>query len=871
MRSVINAVGDAITGEITIYERARSGAIARRSMRGEFVSYLAKSDVSADLLHALRSSRNVAGLVQEGSWYRIAWRTRQAREDACDPEHGWFAKQDPPIATYEADVSPMRRWMADHAIAIEKPKRVYLDIETCARVSMAEKEKSRILCWTLAVEKDADHATVVAQGCLTADDDRAEAALLRRLWEALADYDQVLAWNGDNFDFPVIFARTRKHQIPIDVHRWLWLDHLELFRRMNVSAAESGDEKQSLSLQAVAMSVLKVGKLEGVGWRDIFSMWDAGGDLRQRLLEYNARDVELMCRIEARTGYVELLRTLCEVTGVFADTRGIQPMPQVEAFMLRLARERDVHFKTRTRFHEENADAAFKGAFVMDPKVKGIVRDVHVADFSSMYPSIVLSFNMSPDTLVVEARDAWLDRLANRGPHYLQTNKSLELEPEPIPEGCVRAPFTGALFSLKTKGILVQAIEFLLDMRKEWSAKQATLPPGTTEWVEAGRRSTAYKIAANSFFGVVGAKVSRLYQQEVAESITQTGAWLIGETIKAAAGEPWKLNVVYGDTDSIFVIGCTVERFREFVAWCNDVLYPRLIAAQGCQRNTIKIAYEKAFDRIVFVTAKRYAGRYLHYKGKPATEDSKPEIKGLEYKRGDAPRLARRLQAEVIDLLLGGGVEVPAGFGEPMRRSQRGETCVDSVDPFVALIEQYQARILRGDLPLEDVVMSKKLTKSVREYASKTKQDGTEAAQPPHVRVAKILIERGEDVRPGARIEYVVVDGSSKPAKIIPASDWTGECDRFELWEAYVWPPTERLLAAAFPAALWGAYGRVRPVKARGARLATAASFPAPTGDRTQADRSGAEPPAQTTLFSLGDAQTAPLTGRGTKPRRRTR
>ncbi len=868
---ILNAWADPGTGIITTYERGRSGAVVKRHVRGEFVSYLAKKDVSADLARALRGSRNIVGVAQEGTdWVRITWRSRQAREDACDVERGWFAKQE--IPTYEADVAPLRRWMADNAVPIARPRRVYLDIETCARVPVSQKEDMRILCWTLMVEKDADHADLVEQGVLQADNDADEKRLLLEFWKALEAFDQVLAWHGDGFDFPVIFARSRKHGLVVDGRRWIWLDHLELFRRMNMSASESGDEKQSMGLNAVAQSVLREGKTEGVGWKDIFPFWQAGGANRAKLLEYNARDVELMCRVEAKTGYVELLHAVCEATGIVADTYGIQPMPQVESFMLRLGKERGVHFKTRKREWNNASDFAvdtgFKGAFVMEPNLRGIGRDVHVCDFSAMYPSIILSFNMSPDTLRKAEDKAWLDDMAAAGPSYLRQAPKPKAA-EAIPEGCALAPLTGAVFAQEPRGILAIALEHMLAMRKFWSEKQASLAPGTPEWVDAGRRSAAYKITANSFFGVAGARVSRLYEHQVAESITQTGAWLLREVIKAAQGDPWKLTAVYGDTDSGFVVGCGVERFKEFVAWCNTDLFPRLLAAQGCTRNTVKLAYEKQFDRIVFVTAKRYCGRYAHYKGKAATADSKPEIKGLEYKRGDAVKLGRRLQAEAIDMLLGGGVEVPAGFGEPVKQIDRHFNCVDQAEAFVPLVESYRDRILTGELLIEDIVTSKRLAKGLKEYSVKVKKDGTDGAQPPHVRVAKILEARGGDVRPGTRIEYVILDGTAKPALVIPAEDFKGEADRYDLWESHVWPPTERLLMAAFPGALWKTFGRVRPRKARGASAATAGPLPG-LGAPVPAQGSGepgkappvpaqAAPPIQPGLFSLAELGGAPL------------
>lgn len=845
MTAILNAWGDPVSGEIIVYERTRSGRVIRRRVTGEFVSYLEREKCPPEVLRALRSSRNVVGLTKEGEkWIRIAWRTKQAREEACDPDRGWFAQQK--IPTYEADVPVVRRWMTDHGIQIQRPRRVYLDIETCGRVPIAEKEDSRILCWTLATERDASSANIVAQGMLEADTLDAERQLLAGFWHAIERFDQVLAWNGDMFDFPVVFERSRRAGIQVDARRWLWLDHLELFRRMNVSASESGEEKQSLALEAVSQSVLKEGKMPGFAAAEMFSSWQAGGERRARLHEYNARDVELECRIESTTGYVELLQTVCEATGIVPDTYGVQPMPQVESYMFRLGKEHGVHFPTRRRTY--GGMGQFEGAYVMEPTLKGIGRDVHVADFASMYPSIVQTFNMSPDTIP--------EPVASDDDYYLEKLLSDEPIARARPAGVAIAPRTHVEFLQEPTGILALALDSLLGLRKEWSAKQASLAPGTPAWVEAGRRSSAYKITANSFFGVAGASSSRIFDRRVAESITQAGVWLIQETIRAAEAAPWGFRIIYADTDSLFAVGCTTERFREFVAWCNSVLYPRLVAELGCRRNTIKLAYEKQFDRIVFGGAKRYVGRYAQYKGSAATEDSKPEIKGFEYKRGDVSRLARRMQAEVIDLLLGGGVEVPGGFGLPATKNKRVEECIDEPGPFVSLVEQYREAILRGAIALEDVVITKKLTKDLREYKAKIKSDGTEGALPPHVRVAKMIAARGGEVRAGTRIAYVVVDEPNKV--VIPASDWTGEIDRYNLWEGLVWPPTLRLLEAAFPAEDWARFTKVRPRKLCGAPMAGVSplggAIPAGAG-------AGGATAVQGALFELG-APAAPLTKR---------
>jgi DNA polymerase elongation subunit (family B) len=277
------------------------------------------------------------------------------------------------------------------------------------------------------------------------------------------------------------------------------------------------------------------------------------------------------------------------------------------------------------------------------------------------------------------------------------------------------------------------------------------------------------------------------------------------------------------------VAGCTEQEFGDFVKHCNEDLYPRILKAQGCVVNRVKLAYEKCFERIVFTSAKRYAGVYLHYKGTRSTADSKPEVKGLEYKRGDSCRLARELQSSAVDLI-----------------------CKDKVeDPIVlkSLVAEIRERALRGNVELSEIVLSKGMQKepgmylkcatcehfeaehrggvkkscsqrkcNCREYQPIRKKNGDPEAAPEHVRAAKVLEARGRDVSEGTKISYFVVDGTTSPKTVAPAEDFNGEFDRYHLWESLVWPPTERLLAKAFPDHDWSEFDRARPKKNKGAK-----------------------------------------------------
>jgi DNA polymerase elongation subunit (family B) len=732
---------------VVFVERKPDGGVAFVRSRTEHICYIKRADYER-VSREIRDSKFFLSANVEGDWVRVGWRERELAKKACR----WLERERK-VQTYDGDVSPMRRVMVERDIRIEAPRTCYLDIETDSRVPFSKKEEMRVLCWTVI----AADGTAFA-GVLPEDTDEAERVLLGDLFDLLARFDRVVSWNGDRFDFPVIKERAARRGVDVTWRRWLWLDHLVLFRRLN--SADSGEEKQSFALGAIAHSVLGEGK-DAFDASKTWEEWEAGGDRRDAMVRYCSKDSDLMRRIENETGFIALLDTLCDACGVFPDTAGINPTSQVESFLLRLARARAKKFPTK---HEvDPSTAQYLGAFVMPPKLKGILKNVHVADFASLYPSIILSWNMSPDSKATE----------------------------PLPGQSV-APGTGVRFDNDPLGLLAEALGELLRLRKHWNALAATLPPGTPEWKDAMRRSTAYKVAANSFYGVIGSLMSRFYDREVAESITQAGVWLIKETIKAAEARGWE--VVYGDTDSIFVLGCTRSEFAEFVEWCNVSLYPPLLVSVGCTRNHVKLAYEKEHARIVFVTAKRYVGFYAHYKGTLAAANSKPEVKGLEYKRGDVVKLARDMQSAIVSMLR--DVDEPAHYH--------------------ALVERWRDRVLNEPLALAEVVVSKRLNKPLNGYATKQKKDGTRAAQLPHIEVGHLLAKRGRDVGEGAKIEFVVVDGKARPKKVIPAEDWTGKCDRYELWDSLVWPASERLLASAFVNEPWAArWGGTRPKAVR--------------------------------------------------------
>ena len=776
MANIVSAWTD--KERVNLVERVGSG-IRIRQVPARYSLFVTGVD-DADRTTIARDKR-VTGVSVAGVYTRVECRDRWGRKDLVKLLEGAAeaAGTADDFRILEGDVSPLRRLMSDVAsLEVDPdPRLAYMDLETDTRFTFAEMREgdARILSW--AVEVDGQ----MYSGMLVADHDDAERRLLEDLIRTLHDYgDVVLAWFGDGFDFPVLQNRCEKLGVtlngkPIPWHRWCWMDHLELYKKYNLHTDEGGEVKSSFKLDHVA------GYLLGEGKHDFDSSktheaWVAGGAERDRLMAYNVQDTALLARIEEATGYIVLHLAVCNICRVFPDTESLNATAQGDGFLLRLGDEHGYRWPTKHRF--EGDPEPFAGAFVMPPRRLGAIENVHVCDFTGLYPAIMRTWNMSLDTKI--------DR--------------------PTGAHC-QLPERRTYFRTDRDGMFRIALDRLVAKRGEYTAAMKAETPGSEAHVKFKRLSGAFKIVANSFYGICGSPFSRFFDKEIAEGVTQTGKWLLERVIERAEAEG--LDPFYGDTDSVFVTGTDGEEFRAFVGRLNHD-WDEMLEPWGIDEHHIDLDFEKTFRRLILVSAKRYAGSFAMYKGAPAP-DAKPEIKGLEFKRGDTLRMARQMQTEAVHALLADDLP-PAG---QMR----------------TLVEKWRGHMLEGELELEDVVISQSLSKPLNQYGGRytvahctgckhqfgsTDLKGpdtcpkchmvrSEAAAPAHARVARVLAARGESMGEGARVRYLVIEGEKDgPMNAVPVDAEAFEkIDRRYYWDSRVYPPTQRVLEVVYPDAQW--------------------------------------------------------------------
>ncbi|HUL61920.1 MAG TPA: DNA-directed DNA polymerase [Methanocella sp.] len=445
--------------------------------------------------------------------------------------------------------------------------------------------------------------------------DNDDRTVLKEFIRYVREYDPdiIVGYNQDAFDWPYIHERAKLHKIKLSVSRdgttpmfgrGGLQKKVKLIGRLNVDlyqvAARDVDGIKIKTLDNVAdyLGVMKKDERVNLSGAQVCHYW-ADPARRETLVQY--------CLDDAISTY-GLARELLPLQYEFArmvrePLDNVSKMGrgrQVEAYLAYAAYGQGELIPSRGGEVE-----TYAGGFVFEP-VKGLHRDVAALDFSAMYPSIMINYNISPDTVCLPGEQ----------------------------EGCsAPAPEVGYRFRRTPEGFFTTILKGLVSRRSALKKKLATLDHKGHEYRLLDIRQKTIKILTNAFYGYTGWAAARWYRRECAEATSAWGRYFIKKANDIAL--EMGLEVLYGDTDSLFVRRKGGGDLRGTVRPFIDRVKRELPLDMDVDN----------YYRVIFFTEskKRYAG--LNERGEII-------VRGLEVRRGDWCDLAKELQSEVIRIIL---------------------------------------------------------------------------------------------------------------------------------------------------------------------------------------------------------------------------
>ncbi|KAH7105955.1 DNA polymerase family B-domain-containing protein [Auriculariales sp. MPI-PUGE-AT-0066] len=340
----------------------------------------------------------------------------------------------------------------------------------------------------------------------------------------------------------------------------------------------------------------------------------------------------------------------------------------------------------------------FKGGLVFDPKRGLWTTYIIVMDFNSLYPSIIREYNIDFTTVNIA--------------EHMASDEPPAPPEKGIPQGVL-------------PGLIATYVKHRQEVKK--LMKNPNLPEAKRKAYDI--RQLALKLTANSMYGCLGFEYSRFYARPLAALTTQLGRETLTRTRELA--EEMGLDVVYGDTDSVFVNSnkTTIQEAR--------AIADEFKKAVNKQYDLLEIDLDSVFARLLLLQKKKYAA--LKIDGPIDNPIQVQEVKGLDMKRREYCDLSKDASRFVLQQVLS---------GEPT------DTVVEMIYDYLTNLSE---KVREGKVPDDKFRINKRLGKDPKDYP--------DAKSQPHVQVALRMRDRQQAVRSGQVIPYIFCIGAAEDSK----------------------------------------------------------------------------------------------------------
>ena len=473
-----------------------------------------------------------------------------------------------------------------------------------------------------------------------------------------------------------IEMKGRKH-IVFDVGGLTQLDYLDLYKKFTYKAQES------YRLDYIAEVELGQKKLDHSEFDTFKDFYTQGW---QKFIEYNIVDVELVDRLEDKMKLIELALTMAydakvNYNDVFYQVR------MWDNIIYNYLKKRDVVIPPKKR---ESKSEKYAGAYVKEP-IPGVYDWVVSFDLNSLYPHLIMQYNISPETLLEERHPtATVNKILDQ-----------EISFEMYKDNAVCA--NGAMYRKDVKGMLPELMEKMYGDRvifkkKMLAAKQQYQITPTKELEKEIARCNniqmAKKISLNSAYGAIGNQYFRYYKLANAEAITLSGQvsirWIeskVNKHINKALRTKDVDYVIASDTDSIYLnMGPLVDSVfkgrektnEKVVSFLDKVCkvefekyiqssYEELAEYVNAYEQKMQMKRENIADRGIWTAKKRYILNVWDSEGVRYSEP-KLKIMGIEAVKSSTPAPCRKMIKDALKMMMSGSEDDVIDFIESCRK-----------------------------------------------------------------------------------------------------------------------------------------------------------------------------------------------------------
>jgi DNA polymerase elongation subunit (family B) len=460
--------------------------------------------------------------------------------------------------------------------------------------------------------------------------------------------------------------RLNKEETTYDIRGIQVLDYLELFQKFGYTYGT----QESYKLDHIAYVVLGEKKLS---YEESGSLKNLYKDDFQKYIDYNMKDVQLVDRLEDKMGLITLAMTVAYKGGVnYQDTMGTVSI--WESIIYRKLNTQKIA-PSAFNYHKEKSN--FAGGYVKDVKT-GMHDWVVSFDLNSLYPNIIVQWNMSPETL----GQLPPDNLPGGVDYFLGF---FDTDTDPIHPAQrnrnIAVATNGSTYSKHKDGVLPEIIIDYYDDRRSiknqmLAAEQAYQKEKTYQLEKEINRlhnqQMAIKILMNSLYGALGNQHFKYFDLRMAEGVTLTGQMVIQWAEKAINKEMNQIMkssgtdyVIAIDTDSLYInFGPMVKQLapKDPVKFLDKICkehfepvlkkaYDDLFQKMNCHQPRMEMSREVIADRGIWTAKKRYILNVHNSEG-VQYDEPKLKIMGIEAIKSSTPEVVRGKFKEAFRIII---------------------------------------------------------------------------------------------------------------------------------------------------------------------------------------------------------------------------